>query len=522
MSLSPSPALLSLRTRIFLLSYALSETSSNKLVAPLQRRTQELAGLDTITYCLTRKQIDSRRWEESTDHQQINDSIATLLEGGCKDDRTVPSNDGNTIANYPNPEFVQYANTLVEFLQSHAQTRDPSTLRDLANHIYKNHHKNVQSDAKSFLTTFPDGGRPVTLDEDDEVWYDVKKRVSKSLANLVRRFHKDKVLPEGAFEEPNLLVLDQETLSAPLILIYRIVTAISLLPSPLDIPLEHQVYNCCVVLKEVIDAVPVAYWDLEDVQDNISAATGTALGARVGHPFPWDGVIDEHIPVEIPRRLDQFVSIFLTGVASIYKHITAKHLLVNHPFCRSGAPIRLTCVESERHALNQLHRQELRQLLASWSIPRNMQLLDCLASAMSSACIPHCAAASMAALTCSPLSGLSAFRFEDGQTLTVGTVKKCCPACSLLCTTLEREFGVKIKIAPGHDNWSPWWAPDGIPDSVLEKMKETLIALFRKLFRSAEDSEGSEGDSPVSPVVETDLDVRLAGIDLDVLPHPAE
>ncbi|KAL0068022.1 hypothetical protein AAF712_004925 [Marasmius tenuissimus] len=313
-------------------------------------------------------------------------------------------------------KFVQYANTLVEFLQSHAQTRDPSTLRDLANHIYKNHHINVQSDAKSFLTTFPDGGRPVTLDEDDEVWYDVKKRVSKSLANLVRRFHKDKVLPEGAFEEPNLLVLDQETLSAPLILIYRIVTAISLLPSPLDIPLEHQVYNCCVVLKEVIDAVPVAYWDLEDVQDNISACY-----------------------VHKPRR-------------------------------------------------GRLWEQ----------------------------------AASMAALTCSPLSGLSAFRFEDGQTLTVGTVKKCCPACSLLCTTLEREFGVKIKIAPGHDNWSPWWAPDGIPDSVLEKMKETLIALFRKLFRSAEDSEGSEGDSPVSPVVETDLDVRLAGIDLDVLPHPAE
>ncbi|KAL0065089.1 hypothetical protein AAF712_007925 [Marasmius tenuissimus] len=102
----------------------------------------------------------------------------------------------------------------------------------------------------------------------------------------------------------------------------------------------------------------------------------------------------------------------------------------------------------------------------------------------------------------------------------IGLADRCCPGGYLLCATIEKEYDhVGFKIPEGHLNWSPWWAPLWLPEHLLEKMESILIKLVHEFFESKPSADGS-GGSPVLPV-KADLDIKLAGINLDHEPyHP--
>ncbi|KAG7086346.1 hypothetical protein E1B28_002307 [Marasmius oreades] len=365
----------------------------------------------------------------------------------------------------------------------------------------------------------------------EEVWPLVKKKLSKPLATIVKQLHEDKELPQGFFEEPNFLILAEDTLTAPILLMYRIVTAITR-PTRSDLSPEEHIHTGIVVLKEIIDLVPPGYWRLESVDDNfracfaaqeqdvtLSAATDCAGTTALFSKPHWDlhlrpVGLDENIPVETPSMgVGEAARIFLRGVAAIYQYEASHRTLVNHSLCKRNVPINLSFVELERQTLKKLSHSELQSLLESWSLPPNRLAKECLACAESSVYAPHCAAAPMAVFAYSQVHAntekLNGYTTpppppdvlkswfppaspEHDWALTIGTAKKCCPACSLLCLTLEKVLGVEFNIASGHTDWSPWWAPSWLPDCALEMMETTLLDLLRELLYT-DDSDNRQG-----------------------------
>ncbi|KAL0068063.1 Gypsy retrotransposon integrase-like protein 1 [Marasmius tenuissimus] len=483
---------------------------------------------------------ESEKVEEK--ERVVHDSLATLLTGSDNDARVAAVVRGHNerdsssvllmtslskdtvITNHPNSDFVEYSNTLVELLRSYAQNlHNELILKKLVKHIYKHRCAALKHHARSLLAAFPKGDCPVKLYSSEEKWPPLRKSLSRPLANIVRQLHGKEELHSLAFEEPNFLVLREETLASPLLLIHWVVAAI-IQDRNADVSEEGHVHDCCALLKEIIEAVPSRYWYLEAVGDYLyECYTDVYLNT------------DWNISVESPSELDPAVSIFLKGIASFYKYEAARRALVMHPFCqRTQAPVKLVFVELERQDSIKPSPEALGLLMKSWGLPSAMDKY--LPSAESTTYIPHCTAAAMAAYAYSrtdtdaarpsrspPPESLQ--RFYSGISgladwaLTIGTSNACCQACSLLRGTLERTFGIEFNIASmGHSEWSPWWAPGWLSDHILRQMQPFLLQLLRDFLERLDpgDSSSSDGDSPVleSPTEEA-LDINFAAFSID-------
>ncbi|KAJ8088932.1 Gypsy retrotransposon integrase-like protein 1 [Marasmius tenuissimus] len=328
--------------------------------------------------------------------------------------------------------------------------------------------------------------------------------------------------------KPNFLVLREETLASPLLLIHWVV-AVIIQDRNADVSEEEHVHDCCVLLKEIIEAVPSRYWYLEAVGDYLYGCyTDVYLNT------------DWNISVESPSELDPAVSIFLKGIASFYKYEAARRALVIHPFCKRKAPVKLVFVELERQDSIKPSPEALGLLMKSWGLPSAMDKY--LPSAESTTYIPHCTAAAIAAYAYSRtdtdaartskspppeslqsfysgISGLPRNSPQADWALTIGTSNACCQACSLLRGTLERTLGIGMNIASmGHSEWSPWWAPGWLPDHILRQMQPFLLQLLRDFLERLDlgDSSSSDGDSPVleSPTEEA-LDTNFAAFSIN-------
>ncbi|KAG7089665.1 hypothetical protein E1B28_011325 [Marasmius oreades] len=445
-------------------------------------------------------------------------------------------------------EFVVYANTLVELLQSFAQdSHSHSALQKLVEHIYKHRSVTMKHYARSLLAVFPKGDRLAALDLHKEQWSPLRIELSEKLASIVRRLYEDQQLPPLTFEEPNLMVLREETLASPLLLIYEIVTAImqgrGSLQRGADFPEELHVHNSCVMLKEVIGVVPSRYWQLEAVGDYVhdcyafhedgpSRLSSDCLAGGANTFRPQDVYLndtDRDFPVkESPDDVYPAVHSFLKGIAAIYQYEVARCRLSGHPLCKRNAPIKLTCIEVEHQDFVKPSPELLRLLIPSippQSIP-GLEIEKRLGSVESGAYAPHCAAGAMAAFAyfrsktgaqwmsnSSPPESFRSFfstlapstNFaQDDLVLTIGTSKKCCSTCALLCEVLEVEFDVDFKVALGHANWSPWWPPSWLPDRLLADMVLRLHLTLRVIQFNTDDSSDTGGDSssPDSPTEE--------------------
>ncbi|KAL0068021.1 hypothetical protein AAF712_004924 [Marasmius tenuissimus] len=219
-------------------------------------------------------------------------------------------------------------------------------LKELVRHIYKHRYATLKRHAQSLLAAFPKGDCLVKSYPSEEQWSPLRQKLSTRLANI-------------RLKKPNFLVLRDETLASPLLLIYW----------------EEHFRKCCALLEEIIEAIPSRYWCLEAVGDYL---------------------YDENISVESPSELDpEVVSIFLKGIASFYKYEAARRALVNHPSCKRKAPIKLVFLELELQDLFEPSPEALRPLIESWGLPSVTGKY--LPPAEFTVYAPHCTAAAMAA-----------------------------------------------------------------------------------------------------------------------------
>ncbi|KAJ8088870.1 hypothetical protein PM082_014116 [Marasmius tenuissimus] len=382
---------------------------------------------------------------------------------------------------YPNAAgFVEYSNALVELIQSYAQNpHNQPVLKELVRHIYKHRYATLKRHAQSLLAAFPKGDCLVKSYPSEEQWSPLRQKLSTRLANIVRQLHGKEELHSLAFEEPNFLVLREETLASPLLLIYWVVAAI----------IQYR-------------DTDITYWCLEAVGDYLYECYTDVYLDRT----------DENISVESPSELDPVVSIFLKGIASFYKYEAARRALVNHPSCKRKAPIKLVFLELELQDLFEPSPEALRPLIESWGLPSVTGKY--LPPAEFTVYAPHCTAAAMAACArsgtdidatrtsrfplleslqkfYSEISGLPRSSHQEDWAFTIGTSNECCPTCSLLRGALERTFGIEFNIAStGHSEWSPWWAPGWLPEHILKQMRSFLLKLLHDLFERLDSDDG--------------------------------
>ncbi|KAJ8072395.1 hypothetical protein PM082_015954 [Marasmius tenuissimus] len=212
-----------LRTQVFLLTFILSKLQANKLSVPVCQ-TQEPVGeaVATATYdhihyhCFMRRTLKPRKGEMPFKMHEINlnDQIAALLKSGCSGDTAVAVVSGDidkdsfpihVMVSQPkrtpasdssdSTDFVRYANTLVELLQSSVLTRSSAAKQKLANHMYKQCFTTVMDHSRLFLTMYPRPGDLAVVEELDEEldlilvapwWLPLTKRISKPMVELVK------------------------------------------------------------------------------------------------------------------------------------------------------------------------------------------------------------------------------------------------------------------------------------------------------------------------------------------------
>ena len=166
-----------------------------------------------------------------------------------------------------------YANTLIELLHSFGHSPNSSTLRELVYHIYKHRVESLKNYAQSFLTAFPEEDFPkedliLASDSEELLWLLERVKLSRSLASIIKGLQEEGVLPERSLNAPSLLYLWGKNVTGPIRLIYRFVRWMSGRPISGMTPEDHA-HKCSVLLKDIIDGLPLRYWCLEELGENL-------------------------------------------------------------------------------------------------------------------------------------------------------------------------------------------------------------------------------------------------------------